>query len=291
MAKRNYFYLIAGLPDLSIDQGKLQFGSVEFREYVKSQLKRDDYQLIEWLFLPFDNQNLLLLLTQKTDQWNTAGIYTREQLELAITEVVSPDKIISDEPSGVKLYLKEFITMLFNEEELMPAKNRDLILATLYYREAMKIKNEFLREWLEFEINVKNLLVYHTAQKLSIPYDSELLNITELANSLLSKIGRDVGEAAEWIHYTKVTQLAEINEIANREKSVDLLRWSVLDEMNLFNYFSIEVVISYLIKIMMIERWLKLDPKTGEELFRKLLGDLQSGYDFPNEFSIKDGKK
>lgn len=291
MAKRNYYYLIAGLPDLTIDQGKLQFGSIEFREYLKTQLKSDDYQLIEWLFLPFDNQNLLSLLTQRADQWNIAGIYSREQLELAITEVVSPDKIISDEPSGVKLYLKEFITMFFNEEDPMPAKSRDLILATLYYSEALKLKNEFLREWLEFEINVKNLLVYHTAQKLSIPYDNELLNINELAKSLVSKIGRDLGEAAEWIYYNKVLQLVEINEIVNREKSFDLLRWSVLDEMNLFNYFSIEVVISYLIKIMMIERWLKLDPKTGEELFRKLLGDLKSGYDFPNEFTIKDGKK
>ncbi len=291
MAKRNYYYLIAGLPDLSIDQGKLQFGSVEFREYLKTQLKSDDYKLIEWLFLPFDNQNLLSLLTQRYDQWNNAGIYTREQLELAIAEVVSPDKIISDEPSGVKLYLIEFIRLFFNEEEPMPAKSRDLLLATLYYSEAIKLKNEFLLRWLEFEANVKNLLIYHTAHKLNIPYNNELLNVTDLARSLVSKVGRDVGEAAEWIYYNRVIQIAEINEIANREKSIDLLRWSVLDEMNLFNYFSIEVVISYMIKIMMIERWLKLDPKTGEELFRKLLGDLQSGYDFPNEFSIKDGKK
>lgn len=42
-----------------------------------------------------------------------------------------------------------------------------------------------------------------------------------------------------------------------------------------------------MIKLMIIERWLKLDPKTGEELFRRLLGDLQTGYEFPNEFSVK----
>jgi hypothetical protein len=44
--------------------------------------------------------------------------------------------------------------------------------------------------------------------------------------------------------------------------------------MNMFNYFSIEVSYQLYDKIMMIERWLKLDPKTGEELFRRLLGDL-----------------
>ncbi|PKO97667.1 MAG: DUF2764 domain-containing protein, partial [Bacteroidetes bacterium HGW-Bacteroidetes-9] len=35
----------------------------------------------------------------------------------------------------------------------------------------------------------------------------------------------------------------------------------------------------------------RLDQATGEEMFRRLLGELQNTYEFPNEFSVKDGKK
>jgi hypothetical protein len=218
MASGNYFYLIAGLPDLSIDQGKLQFGSLEFREYLRTQLTKEDYQLIEWLFLPYDNQNLLSLLTKREAEWQSGGIYTREQLELAIMEEVAPDKIISDERSGVKAYLKDFIRLFSVDEQTLHQNELEVMLSALYYSEALKVKNKFLKAWFEFEINLKNLLVFHTAQKLSIPYEKELLNITDLAASLLSKVGRDVGEAAEWTYYNRIIQIADNHELAIERK-------------------------------------------------------------------------
>ncbi len=290
MGAHNYYYLVAGLPDLSIDQGKLQFGSIEFREYLKSELNKSDYALIEWLFLPFDNSNLLSLLQPNDRGWNTAGIYSKEELELAIMEVKTPDKNVFDEKSNVKPYLKEFIKNTLSEDRRAEISFENE-LTDLYYRDALELKNRFLKNWFEFELNLKNLLIFNTAQQFNLPYENELLGNTNVVRALRQKTGRDVGDAAEWPYFERVAQLSENTDIALREKGIDQLKWSVLDEMNIFNYFSIEVIISYMIKIMIIERWLKLDPKTGEELFRRLLGDLQSGYDFPNEFSLKDGKQ
>lgn len=292
---RNYYYLVAGLPDLTIDQGKLQFGSVEFREYLKTELSRKDYELIEWLFFPADNQNLVNLVTKNDKPWNDNAVFAREEMELAITETVSPDKIHTDETSSIKAYMKEFIMGFFNEDKdstLTPENE----LATLYYNDALRVNNTFLRQWFEFEINLKNMLVYNTAQKFNLSYENELVSNTLLTNSLRQKTGRDLGEASSWPYFDAVNQISEnssvsTTDIASKERAIDSLRWNVLDQMNTFNYFSIEVIISYMVKLMMIERWLKLDPKTGEALFRRLIGDLQSGYEFPNEFSINDGKK
>lgn len=291
MGTRNYYYLIAGLPDLTIDQGKLQFGSLEFRDLLKSELHRKDYELIEWLFLPNDNLNLLSLLNKDERQWNTNGIYTRDQLELAILEVVNPDKIISDEKSGVKDYLKQFILSYYSEVRLMPEISAENELTYLYYKEALKVDNDFLRQWFEFEVNLRNVIIFNSAQKYNLPFENELIGDTQLAKALRQKTGRDIGDASEWQYFDRANQISESQDIASKERAIDQLKWSVLDEMNIFNYFSIEIIISYMIKIMIIERWLKLDPKTGEELFRRLLGDLQSGYEFPNEFSTNDGKK
>lgn len=287
MGVRNYYYLIAGLPDLTIDQGKLQFGSLEFREYLQTELHKKDYQLIEWLFLPNDNENLLNILNKKEAEWNIKGIYTKEELELAITEVVAPDKIILDEKSGVKPYITEFLNSYFGENRLMPSLKTENELSFLYFADALKVKNDFLKSWFEFEINLKNLLIFNTARKFNVSYENELIGETQLTQSLKHKTSHDSGDVAEYQYFDRINQISENTDIATREKAIDQLRWTFLDEMNISNYFSIEVVISYMIKLMIIERWLKLDPKTGEELFRRLLGDLQTGYEFPNEFSVK----
>jgi hypothetical protein len=102
---------------------------------------------------------------------------------------------------------------------------------------------------------------------------------------------RDLGLTSEWPWIERVVQIVEIPDLLAREKAIDQLRWNFLDELNTFNYFSLEVLLAYYIKLGIIERWLKLDKATGEELFRQLLGDLQNSYEFPNEFSVKDGRK
>lgn len=281
MGARNYYFLVAGLPDLTIDQGKLQFGSVEFREYLKEQLHPKDYALIEWLFLPRDNQNLLRLLNKEDFNWDNSAIFTRDEIETAFTE----------EPLPLKKYIHQFIKSYKSETRLMPEMTPENELTTLYYTEAFENNNKFFKQWLSFELDLKNVLIYASAQKYNMPYEHELMGTSILANALRHKTGRDTGEASEWPYFERAMQIGDNGDIASREKAIDQLRWSFLDELNTFNYFSIEVIISYMVKLMIVERWLKLDPKTGEELFRRLLGNLQSSYEFPNEFNVNDGKK
>ena len=64
-----------------------------------------------------------------------------------------------------------------------------------------------------------------------------------------------------------------------------------LDEKITFKYFSMEVVISYAIKLSITEKWINLDKKSGEEMFNKLLKDLETSFQFPDEFNLNYGKK
>jgi hypothetical protein len=67
----------------------------------------------------------------------------------------------------------------------------------------------------------------------------------------------------------------------------DLIKWKYLDENTFFHYFTIEKVIGYLIKLLLVDRWLKLDEEKGEQLFKKFISDLEKSYEFPKEFIIK----
>ena len=42
------------------------------------------------------------------------------------------------------------------------------------------------------------------------------------------------------------------------------------DEINTFNYFAVDVLLGYLIKLIIVERWIALEPHRGREIFQQL---------------------
>ena len=281
MFSQNYYYLIAGLPDLTLDQGKLQFGTRELREELKEGLSESDYALFQHLFLAYDNLNLLAVLNkaEKTEALEE-GVYLWDSLENAL-----------DQPELLRPYMTTFIRSRQSETPLHPALSAENELTTLYYEELLALKHDFLRKWFTFELNLTNSLLAITAKNNDIPYENQIIPANTAATKILRSNARDLGLTSEWPWIEKVLHISEMPDLFARERAVDMLRWNFLDEYNTFKYFSIEVLLAYYIKLSIIERWLKLDKATGEAMFRQLLGDLQNSYEFSKEFSIKDGRK
>ncbi|MFH1121063.1 MAG: DUF2764 family protein [Bacteroidota bacterium] len=280
MFRQNYYYLVAGLPDVTIEQGKLQFGTAEFREELKAGLGKTDDGFMQLLYLSEDNHNLLNLLLKENRPLSHDGVYSPEFL----TEEVK-------EPAQIKAYLVRFIESFRAETRLYPNLSYENELVTLWFEELLSTKNDFLREWFTFGLNLKNVLLVLAARKNGLPYEHQIIGDNSVAEIIRKSNARDLGLSAEWPWIEKVLQIVEAGEILAREKALDLLRWNYLDELNTFNYFTVEVLMAYYIKLGMIERWLRLDQPTGEEMFRHLLGELRHSYEFSNEFSIKDGRK
>lgn len=280
MIRQNYYYLVAGLPDITLEQGKLQFGTAELKEELKTGLSKNDFRLMELLFLSVDNNNLLSLLLKENKPLSADGVYMPEVLAEEIKE-----------PVLIRTYLKQFIESFSAETRLFPNLSYENELSTLWFEELLKTKNEFLRDWFTFELNLKNVMLVLSARKNGIPWENQVIGNNPVSEIIRKSNARDLGLSAEWPWIEKVLQIMDTEDILAREKAIDLLRWNYLDELNTFNYFTVEVLMAYYIKLEIIERWLGLDYATGEEMFRKILGDLQNSYEFPNEFSIKDGKK
>ena len=45
----------------------------------------------------------------------------------------------------------------------------------------------------------------------------------------------------------------------------------MIDDAVVFEYFSIDKVISFLLKLMIVERWSKLDSQSGRQVFMELV--------------------
>jgi hypothetical protein len=57
-----------------------------------------------------------------------------------------------------------------------------------------------------------------------------------------------------------------------------------MEDNTFFNYFTIEKIFVFLMKLEMIERWVSLDKEKGNELFRQLIDQLKDEVQIPQEF-------
>ena len=153
MAMTNYYCLVAGLPDLSLEDGKLNYTVANFKSEIYPELSEKDRKLIDLFYLKFDNANLLKLLKDKEAVTDSEGNYSQDELLTLISAVREGDAPDKKYPS----YLYEFITayLALSAEEFYRAED---MLSAYYYAYAMNCGNQFISSWFEFNLNINNIL-------------------------------------------------------------------------------------------------------------------------------------
>lgn len=279
--KQHYYYLIAGLPDILLDETRSKISESDLIEEIQAQLHHDDYRLLQVLFLKYDNANLLNLLQKQNKAFNDQGIYSREFLEEQIKE---PDDRIHG-------YLREFIELFKSGERDDTGKTWDNVLEEYYFRFLLDISNEFVREWFRFQLNMNNVTTALSCRRLEIPVEDHLVGNNEVAQSIRRSNARDFGLSQDFPEIEQILAAWEQENMLEREKALDTIRWTWINEQTFFHYFTIERVIGYLLQLEMVDRWMSLDPRKGEKLFRELLQNMEASFELPEEFSLQHIKK
>jgi hypothetical protein len=274
--KRHYYYLVAGLQDITLDIHKLILDQEAFRETLKTELHKNDYKLVEKLFLPFDNANLLNLLQKNDKPFNEKGNFSRELLEENIKE-----------PDSLPAYMNRFIVAFKNKEPIFTEKSPENELTTLFYDDVLRTENDFLRNWFLFDLTVRNVLTAVTARKYKLDYENQIIGTGERSEAIKKSHSRDFGLGSEIDYLEDLVNMARTEDVQEREKAIDQFKWDYLDEETFFEYFTVERILAYVIKLGMVERWLAMDKDHGNELFKKLLKELQDSYQLPDSFTEK----
>ena len=107
---------------------------------------------------------------------------------------------------------------------------------------------------------------------------------TSICEALRSSTARDFGLGAEVEYLGHLMKNSEVEELVEREKKPDQLRWTWMEEATFFNYFTIERLFVFLLQLEMIERWLSLDKERGSQLFRSMIDALKNEVQIPAEF-------
>ncbi len=267
----DYYCLVAGLPDVAFDGGKLNFSIENFREEVYPSLSNDDTHKIDLFFLAWDNENVLKLLRSGAEaKLDRVGCYNREELNEIIVSAKDGDPRRDNVPS----YLYDFLEFYFENETREGLVWND-ILATYYYAYATNCPNKFIADWFMFNLNVNNLLVAMLARKYKLNVAECVIGDNEVAESIRTSGARDFGLAGILDYLDTVMRLSENGQLKEREHLFDELRWNWLEDNSVFNYFSVEKLFVFLQKLDIIARWAKLDEEQGMLRYKELIEGLK----------------
>ena len=188
-----YYYLVASLPELTLEDSRLSYTVADFKREIYPTLSGGDKKLIELFYLKFDNANVLKLLNDKEASIDLRGNYTAEELNEAIEQIKEGGE---SDVIALPSYLTEFLTDYFdaNSDKTILLEDQ---LAALYYAYAMKCGNPFISSWFEFNLNINNILIAFTARKYKWEVSQYVVGNTEVCEALRTSGARDFGLTAE----------------------------------------------------------------------------------------------
>lgn len=275
-----YYYLVAGLPELALEDSKLSYTVADFKTEIYPSLSSSDQKLIDLFYLKFDNANVLKLLEDKEAGIDKRGNFSQDELNEYIAVIKEGGTVNSKEFPD---YLSAFVTDYFTA----PAESEGLMedhLAALYYDYAMKSENKFISSWFEFNLTINNILLAFTARKYKWDVAQNIVGNTEVCEALRTSGARDFGLSGEVDFFDQLVKISETSELVEREKKLDSLRWNWMEEVTFFDYFTIERLFVFLLQLEMIERWISLDKEKGNQLFRSIIDSLKNEVQIPAEF-------
>lgn len=275
-----YYYLIAGLPTIALDDSKIAYSVDDFRTEIEDMLSSKDRGLMDLFYLKYENSNLLAFVKQPDVELDKRGRISSEDLEAIYTALKDEEK--APKINGVPPYFTEFMKLFLAEQDRDSGNDKRYIswedrLATLYFDHAMRCGNRFVAEWFELNLNINNLLTAITCRKHGLDKSDFIVGNNEIAEAIRTSNARDFGLGDSVDYLPELQRIAEETDLMAREKRMDLLKWQWLDDNTFFKTFDVESLFAYLLKLEMIERWVNLDRATGEKTFRELVGAMKVG--------------
>ena len=149
-------------------------------------------------------------------------------------------------------------------------------LSSHFYRAVSKTQNPFIHNYFSFDQQLRNILAALTARKNGQDLVSVLIGNDEVTEALLHSKAADFGLKSQIDFAPRLFSILEEENILEREQKLDRLRWDKANEICTFHHFNINVILCFLLKTSIIERWLTLNRERGQELFKTLVHEIKT---------------
>lgn len=172
-------------------------------------------------------------------------------------------------------------------DELLDNADRQELLSEedyrtqLLYEYGMKSKNSFVRGWFEFNLNLNNVLATAICIKHGYDIQKAIVGDNDVAEMLRKgNLTKNANLAVAVPDLKEIVALSEIDNLLERERAIDLLRWQWLEETTRFCYFELDNVLAYFLQAQILNRWDGLNKEQGEKVFKEIVADMKRDVKF-----------
>ena len=273
---KNYYCLVAGLREYTLDADTKGFNARDIIAEIEEELSGADLRAVRLLYGYYDCENIIALRAGR-DAFNPLGNFTREELEAELSE---PKHL----PERMARVIKAYAAMAESEtdaEENEWAKGLDLTLSferslfAAYYEECALVGSRFLREWAAFDRTLRNISAVAVARATGREAKSVTVGKGDVVEQLQRSSAADFGLRGELQYIDAV--IAAVNDeqnIVEKEHKIDLIRWEQAVDLAARDYFDINAILSYLVRVNIVARWALLDKKRGRAMFERIMAEL-----------------
>ena len=178
---------------------------------------------------------------------------------------------------GPEDYIEEIVSLCSDKDrkliDFLMSGSLEENLNADFYAKALTHKDAFIRNYFAFDLNVRNAKVKYLNKALGRPADKDVLSFPEgTPEQVMEFISEEFEEAAA------LDNVLGAGDILSRERGLDDLMWAKIDNLTLFNYFDIDVILGFIAKLDIVARWFKLDEQTGREMFKRLVDEVRGTF-------------
>ncbi len=271
MFSKQYICLVAGLREYSLDADAKGLDLEALLSQVYEELSGSDQVAVKLLYGYYDCENLAAAYAGRANH-NPLGRISAEGIASIIRSEHSVDLDPADLfPSEVVEVIESYLSKGVDSSK----DNFERALFAAYYDACSASKSRFLREWSASDQTLRNVAAAITARVMQSPIEEVLVGSGSVVDQLKRSSAVDFGLRGEFSHIESVIgAVSDEPNIVEKERRIDLVRWAIVEELVEGEYFSLDFVLGYLVKVNIVSRWLRLDATRGAEMFAKLMEQL-----------------
>ena len=273
MFSTEYYCLVASLREWTLDSDTKGFDVREILDEILDELTAKDRKAVELLYAYYDCENIISLRNKRNRHNNLANL-SAEQLKDVLENrnyALLPENVAA----VVKLYNE--VDDEERDEDVVVGDNFEHALFDAYYKDLSASKVRFLKKWGEFDCTLRNISAAVAAREAGRVISEVTVGGGEIVAQLAQSSASDFGLRGELQYIDSViSAITEETNIVEKERKIDAVRWSEAEDIAINDYFDIDYILSYLVKVNIVARWTLLSPEVGREMLDKLIASLDA---------------
>ena len=273
MFSTEYYYLVAGLREWTLESDTKGFNVREIVDEILAELTKRDREAVNLLYAYYDCENIIAYRA-KRERHNELGNLSREQVAQMFAE-----RDYSSLSANVAKVVKYFNASDDEErdEDNVINDTFEHALFEAYYRDLAESKCSFLKAWGEFDRNLRNISAALAAREAGRAVADVVVGGGEVVEQLKSSSAADFGLRGELQYIDAViSAVSDEKNIVEKERKIDKVREEQAWDIASFDFFNINFILSYLVRVNIIARWMLLLPEAGREMLNRLMRDLDA---------------